>query len=36
MQFIDVLSMVYNMTQTVLLYVAVEAGTKMQKRFLQN
>ena len=28
--------MVYNMTQTVLLYVAVEAGTKMQKWFLQN
>ena len=30
---IDVLSMVYNMTQTVLLYVAFEAGTKMQKGF---
>ena len=28
---IDVQIMVYNMTQTVLLYVAVEAGSKMQK-----
>ena len=32
----DVLSMVYNMTQTLLLCVVVEAGTKMQKWFLQN
>ena len=30
---IDVLSMVYNMTPTVLLYVAVEAGTKIQNGF---
>ena len=28
--------MVYNMAQTVLLYVAFEAGSKMQKWFLQN
>ena len=28
--------MVYDMTYTVLLYVAVEAGSKMQKWFLQN
>ena len=28
--------MVYNMTQTVLLYVAFEAGTKMQKCFFSE
>ena len=33
---IDVLNMVYNMAQTVLLYVAFEAGSKMQKWLLQN